>query len=115
MDRSENDRPCDGLWLLTQFDRTTATGFAGSTMSRNESEPASWYRAGLMNPRSRPAAWFASAIVPANNGDERLVPPMRYSSYLYPWWWKYWVSPTRNPVFGSPTAATSGTTRFSAP
>jgi len=47
-------------------------------------EPESEYRLGLMNPCALPAAVSARAIRPANNGDERLVPPMRYSPYSTP-------------------------------
>src|SRR6476620_2961347 len=50
-------------------------------------------------------------MTPANRGDDRLVPPRRYS--LYAEWpsGNVWVWPTRNPVFGSATIATSGTAR----
>src|SRR4029453_6811606 len=45
---------------------------------------------------------------PAKIGDERLVPPIRYSSYCTPSG-KVCVWPTRNPVLGSPMAAPSRT------
>src|SRR5207247_9580363 len=68
---------------LLKFTRTAATVDAGSTMSVTAELPFSEYRSGLANPRSDlPAAsraWLASAKMPAMIGEERLVPPMRYS------------------------------------
>src|SRR5258708_1036642 len=36
--------------------------------------PGIWYRAGPRTPRGRPAAWAASATMPANSGAATLVP-----------------------------------------
>ncbi len=55
---------------------------------------------------------WRSAIMPAKIGDDRLVPPIRYSEYLVFASGKVWVWPMRKPVFGSPSAETSGTTRI---
>ena len=40
---------------------------------------------------------------------------MRYSEYCCEPSGKVWVSPTSMPVFGSPSAATSGTARIAPP
>src|SRR4051812_36048084 len=53
-------------------------------------------------------------MIPAISGDERLVPPMRYSSYATPVE-NACVWPISMPVFGSPTAEMSGTTRPAVP
>ena len=50
-------------------------------------------------------------MTPANSGQDRLVPPMRYSLYFTVPSGNVWLWPTRNPVLGSPTIATSGTAR----
>src|SRR5258708_28207377 len=50
-------------------------------------------------------------MMPAMMGDDRLVPPMRYSEYLTVPSGNVWVSPIRYPVLGSAKAAISGTAR----
>src|SRR5439155_15546052 len=69
------------------------------------------YSSGLAKPCGRPAAWSASAMMPAITGEDRLVPPIRYSSYSTSPLGNVCVSPTRYPVLGSPSAAMSGTAR----
>ena len=44
-----------------------------STMPRS-CAAAIWYRAGLISPSGWPASWSASATMPANSGEDRLVP-----------------------------------------
>src|SRR6266540_6904987 len=50
-------------------------------------------------------------MIPANNGEDRLVAPIRNSLYAAVPSGNVWVWPTSIPVLGSPTAATSGTAR----
>src|SRR6478736_4480171 len=49
--------------------------------------------------------------MPANRGDERLVPPMRNSPYFSVPSGYSWVRPINMPVVGSPSSPTSGTAR----
>src|SRR6185437_4432245 len=92
-------------------DRTMATVDDGLVTSLNADVPARLYSSGLMNPSECPAAWLASAMMPATSGEARLVPPMRYSLYFAEPSGNVWVSPIRYPVLGSATAEMSGTAR----
>ncbi len=73
--------------------------------------PFSLYRVGFKKPSEPPATWSAMALAPANSGLDRLVPPIRYSLYFTDPSGKLWLCPTRKPVLGSATMATSGTAR----
>ena len=77
--------------------------------------PLSPYSAGLTNPWWKPARWSATAMYPANSGEDRLVPPIRYSPYLTEPSGNVCVSPTSIPEFGSPSIEMSGTTRPTPP
>src|SRR5436309_16023029 len=50
-------------------------------------------------------------MIPATSGDDKLVPPMRYSEYSTAPLGKVCVSPIKYPVLGWPTAHMSGTAR----
>lgn len=80
-------------------------------MSGNALPPESLYSLGLRKPSEPPPTWSAIAVAPANNGLDRLAPPFPYSLYFTEPSGKIWLCPTRNPVLGSPTMATSGTAR----
>src|SRR3954451_18639906 len=72
------------------------------------------YNAGLARPYA-PWCCTASANVPAYSGEERLVPPMRNSEDFTVPSGKRCVCRTSMPVFGSPSAETSGTARIGFP
>ena len=91
--------------------RTSATGGFGATMSCRALVPSMLVVQRVDEPERVRAIWSATATTPAISGDDRLVPPMRYWSQYVPSG-KTWVSPTSNPVFGSPGIAMSGTARI---